>query len=247
MEDAMYLKEAHPDLVQRAIQQGWPLLIPAGCIENHGPHAALGTDTLIAEALCKRLAERMEVVIAPSFEYGATGYAVSGPQGYTTDIDNIAFEAYVKSVLRAFWQIGFPRILVVIHHQGMDGPLALAFRKAAAELTFEQLREERGLGWWGNTPPARGDRSFGRIQVLPTVLAEAAIPRGDLAGGHAGRFETALLMAARPDLVDLAKLDRPDLPWFCLEPGAHAAEATREFGERCLTAMADAWEKALRG
>ena len=242
----MYLKEMHPDQVRQAIAQDWPLLIPAGCIENHGPHCALGTDTLIAEALAARLAERLDAIVAPSFEYGATGYAVSGPDRFTTDIDNMAFEAYVKSVLRAFWQIGFPRMFVVIHHQGMDGPLALAFRKAAAELTFEQLREERGLGWWGNTAPARGERTFGRIQVLPTVLPEAAIPRGDLGGGHAGRFETALLMAARPDLVDLAKLDRPDLPWFCLEPGAHAADATREFGERCLGAMVEAWEKVLR-
>jgi len=242
----MLLKEMSPDQVRRAIDDDWPLLIPAGCIENHGPHAALGTDTLIAEALCQRLAQRMDALIAPSFEYGATGYAVSGPEGYTTDIDNAAFEAYVKSVLRAFWQIGFPRMFVVVHHQGMDGPLALAFRKAAAELTFEQFREQRGLGWWGNTAPVRGERTWSRIRVLPTVLPEADIPRSDLGGGHAGRFETALLMAARPELVDLGKLQRPDLPWFCLEPGAHAADATREFGERCLGAMVDAWERVLR-
>jgi len=242
----MYLKEMHPDQVRRAIAAGWPLLIPAGCIENHGPHGALGTDTLIAEGLCGRLAQRMDVMLAPSFEYGATGYAVSGPQGYTTDIDNIAFEAYVKSVLRAFWQMGFPRMFVVIHHQGMEGPLALAFRKAAAELTFELLREERGLGWWGNSAPVREENTWGRFRVLPTVLPEADIPRSDMGGGHAGRFETALLMAVRPDLVDLALLQRPDLPWFCLEPGAHAADATRELGERCLSAMADAWEKVLR-
>ncbi len=75
----MYLKEMTPSQLHQAVEQNWPLLIPAGCIEYHGPHLPLGTDTLIAEEICKRLAKRINVVIAPSFEYGSTGYALSGP------------------------------------------------------------------------------------------------------------------------------------------------------------------------
>jgi creatinine amidohydrolase/Fe(II)-dependent formamide hydrolase-like protein len=187
----------------------------------------------------------MSMVIAPSFAYGATGYALSGPELGTIDPDNLAFETLVKSVLRALCAIGFQRIAVCVHHQGMDGPLALAFRKAAAELLFELPREEKGVGWWGRELDT-ADRAyhFNRLRVLPTHLPATRLDPRELGGGHAGRFETSLLLAARPDCVDMSKLSSQELPWFCTE--YPAAEATRELGERALEAMAAAWEAELR-
>jgi len=241
----MYLREMNPAQLRQAVEQNWPLLVPAGCIEYHGPHMALGTDTLIAEEVCKRLAEHMPAVIAPSFEYGATGYALSGPEMGTIDIDNLAFESYIKSVLRAFCGMGFQRIALCIHHQGTEGPLALAFRKAAAELLFELPRETKGAGWWGREydPTDRAFR-FNRVRVLPTHLPSTRLDPHELGGGHAGRFETSLLLGARPDCVDMEKLKALELPWFCTE--YPSAEATQELGERALESMATAWEAELR-
>lgn len=239
----MYLKEMRPYQLADAVARNLPLLVPAGCIEYHGPHMALGNDTLIAEELCKRLAERVDVVIAPSFDYGATGYAVSGPDKGTMDIDNSAFEAYVKSVLHAFLDLGFRRIAVIIHHQGMDGPLALAFRKAAVELGFERPREQHGLGWWGELPPEAHAGAFGHIRVGPTILPAASKVAG---GDHAGLYETSYLLAARPDLVEMDRL-QGELPWFCTRPENPSADGTAELGERMFAAMVDAWEAELRG
>jgi len=206
---------------------------------------ALGTDTLIAEEICKRLANRMPVVIAHSFDYGATGYALSGPEMGTLDIDNLAFESYIKSVLRAFCETGFQRIAICIHHQGTEGPLALAFRKAAAELMFELPREAKGRGWWGQEYlPADRDFRFNRIRVLPTHLPSTRLEPHELGGVHAGRFETSLLLGARPDCVDMDKLKATGLPWFCTE--YPSIEATRELCERALEAMVTAWETELR-
>lgn len=241
----MLLREMSPAQLRRAVEENWPLLIPAGCIEYHGPHLAIGTDTLIAEEICKRLAKRMELVIAPSFDYGATGYALSGPEMGTLDVDNLAFESYIKSVLRSFCQMGFQRIAICIHHQGTEGPLALAFRKAAAELMFELPREAKGTGWWGKEHLSTDrDFRFNRIRVLPTLLPTVELDASDMGGGHAGRFETSLLLGARPDCVDMEQLKMPDLPWFCTEHPA--IEATSRLGERALEAMVSAWEAELR-
>lgn len=241
----MYLREMSPEQLHQAVEQNWPLLIPAGCIEYHGPHMALGTDTLIAEEVCKRLAKRMSVVIAPSFDYGATGYALSGPEMGTLDIDNLAFESYAKSVLRAFCEMGFQRIAICIHHQGIEGPLALACRKAAAELMFEIPREAKGMGWWGREYLSNDrDFRFNRIRVLPTYLPTSQLEPHELGGGHAGRFETSLLLGARPDCVNMEKLKATKLPWFCTEHPS--SEATQQLGERALEAMVTAWEAELR-
>jgi creatinine amidohydrolase len=238
----MYLREMRPDQIRRAVEKGWPLLVPAGCVENHGPHMAVGLDTLVVEELCRRIADRVQVVIAPSFDYGATGYAVSGPEAGTIDVDNTAFGLYVKSILTAFYRFGFPLIYVIVHHQGMDGPLALAFRKAGSEVMFEMAREAKGEGWWGRTQPTLDDRSLTRIRVQPSILPAA---REAASGDHAGLYETSLLLAARPKLVDMDKL-QGDLPWFCTHSENPSIEGSAELGERMFRAMADAWVDELR-
>jgi len=35
------------EMLERAVSEGWPLLVPTGCIEYHGPHMALGLDTIV--------------------------------------------------------------------------------------------------------------------------------------------------------------------------------------------------------
>ncbi|MCL5995274.1 MAG: creatininase family protein, partial [Chloroflexi bacterium] len=137
--------------------------------------------------------------------------------------------------------MGWPAIYVVIQHQGMDGPEALAFRKAAAELAFESPRTEKGLGWWGYQPPETHGRVWERVRVMPTILPEAApVCRGD----HAGHFETSLLMYLRPELVDLGQLQRQSF-WYTDRPDNLARTSSAEDGKRYFEAMVQAWVKAL--
>jgi creatinine amidohydrolase len=50
------------------------LLVPLGSTEQHGPHLPLGTDTLIAVALCAAVATRAPGrLVAPALAYGASG------------------------------------------------------------------------------------------------------------------------------------------------------------------------------
>ena len=87
----------------------------------------------------------------PSFDYGPTGYALGGPADGTIDPDYDAFGGLAKSILRNFVEMGFRKTYVIIMHQGMGGPLALAFSKAAAELAAEQvLAAGHPRGWWGD-------------------------------------------------------------------------------------------------
>ena len=65
----MYLKFLRPHQLQEATARDLPLLIPAGCVETHGPHLAIGHDTLIVEEICARIAGRLQVVIAPPFDF----------------------------------------------------------------------------------------------------------------------------------------------------------------------------------
>lgn len=66
-------------------QQRWPrvadgtlLLVPVGSVEQHGPHLPLATDAMLANAVTRAAAERVDatgtrVLVAPSVTYGASG------------------------------------------------------------------------------------------------------------------------------------------------------------------------------
>ena len=58
----------------RLAAAGALLAVPVGSTEQHGPHLPLSTDTDIAVALARRLADRRPgVVVAPPVSYGSSG------------------------------------------------------------------------------------------------------------------------------------------------------------------------------
>ncbi|MCC6442794.1 MAG: creatininase family protein [Armatimonadetes bacterium] len=238
----MHLKAMLPYRLRLAVAAKWPVLVPAGCVECHGHHMGLGNDTLVAEALCEAIAARIPAAVAPTIDYGPTGYAVSGPEMGTMDMPGDAFAPYVKEVLRGLWRTGFAKIIVMIHHQGTEGPEGIAFRKAASELPFEMMLEERGTGWWGRSASGPEDISpWGRIRVAPTILPKAAPA---CPGDHAGEFETSVLMHLHPEMVELERLRDGSL-WYCEQPGRESRNASPEAGRRYFEAMLAAWLEEL--
>ena len=235
----MELAKALPHQFEIAIEQKWPLLVPTGCVEYHGPHMPLGSDTLITQTLLQRVGERLECMLASPIWYGPTGYAVSGPTQGTMDVSTERFGRHVKDILSSFWEMGFHWIIVCIHHQQMDGPEALSIRQAAAEVTFEYSLKARGESWWGKAPLPVEDNVFERLQVWPSVLPAAA-EKGVVMADHAGYYETSLVMAAYPKLVDVARLGM-NPPWYSVTPDSKARKATVEDGERMWQAMVSAW------
>jgi len=239
----MRLQHLLPHQFHKAIEEGWPLLVPVGCIEYHGPHMALGCDTILTEELMVQVARRLNVIVAPPIWYGPTGYAVSGPDHGTMDVSTERFGRHVKDVLTSFWQMGFKWIIVAVHHQGLDGPEALAIRQAAAEVTFEQTLQERGSAWWGKAPLPPKDHVFERIQVWPSILPAAAA-QGIVMADHAGFYETALLMAAFPAGVEQNRLgDEP--PWFTSTANSQSRAASLQAGEQMWAKMISAWVEQL--
>ena len=56
----MELAKALSHQFAAAIEQKWPLLVPTGCVEVHGPHMPLGSDTLIVQTLLQRVAAQVK-------------------------------------------------------------------------------------------------------------------------------------------------------------------------------------------
>jgi len=64
------LKELTPVAVAAALERDARLIIPVGTCEQHGRHLPMGCDTIIVEALADHLSGELQILRAPTVEYG---------------------------------------------------------------------------------------------------------------------------------------------------------------------------------
>lgn len=206
------------------------LVVPVGSTEQHGPHLATGTDALIATAVAERAAAAAAkpetIVLAPTLAYGASDHHL--PFGGTLSLGVSTYQLVLSDLLASAASAGFRRVFVLNGHGGNAAACAIAVAEAS-----------RRHGLLAAT-------------AMPSDLVEAGAIEGPL-HGHAGSFETSLVLALDPERVrlDLARPSpgggartRPrglvvgepgrwqELDGFTDRPD----EASRERGEQALTA-----------
>lgn len=207
------------------------LVLPVGTTEQHGPHLATGTDALLVEAVAERAAAAAArpptIVLAPTLAYGASDHHL--PFGGTLSLGAETFEAVLGDLLRSAAACGCRRVFVLNGHGGNTASCGVAVAEASRELGI----------------------------VAATALFSQLIDPAGLGhevAGHAGIFETALMLALYPELVRMeaarpspggAARNRPrglvaaepqrwrELDGFTDRPN----EATAELGERALAAV----------
>lgn len=154
--------------------EGRVLLLPTGATEAHGPHLPLDTDVRIATEIARRVAARVDGVVLPPLAYGVTRFARNFPG--TISISAELTTALVEELLRAAFAAGAAKAVIVNAH----------FEPANVDALFAAVR---------------------RLEGLPVVFPHlgsrrnAARLRSAALDGHAGLYETALVLAVAPELV----------------------------------------------
>ena len=228
-----------PREADRAKKEGWPVLIPVGTMEYHGPHCAYGCDTLVSKGIIEKIAEKKDCVIMPPIWYGVASYAVAGPEKNTIHVDCDTFENYIYCILKSMLYGGWKNIFLVISHQIEDYlPMTLSCMKAAKKLTFEYLEEKRSQGWWGVGGNAdfyenldQQDNPWNWIRVV-YGLPDGA--RSQTGSDHAGKYECSMLKALYPEGVKIERLSEGE-EWFIRS----AAEMSDELGEKMVSLSVD--------
>jgi creatinine amidohydrolase len=227
-------------------KSGAVALLPVGSTEAHGPHLPLGVDVYIAQAVCRRVTERLEAkgrrcITFPAVPYGVTDFAAAFAG--TISLTAATASALLEEVLRGIAAHGFRRIVVVNHHlepahfQVVHQAAKAAADKSGAFIAVPDHRKKP-------TGPLLG-REFTH------------------GGSHAGQYETSLMLVAAPEKVQPTHRQLPalevDLP-SRIKAGAKTfaecggdsaylgtpASASAEEGGRLLEILAEATEAALQ-
>ena len=192
------------------------LLWPLGATEPHGPHAPLATDLIIAEGLCRRVAEtlrsdaELSALVLPTLPFGVTRSA----RAFTgcVHVNESTLDAMIVDVASALIEQGFNRLVAVNCHFEPDHIRTL-------HGALDRLREQSQVtvGYLDLTRRERAAR-----------LTEA-FQRGE---SHADRYETSLVLAERPDLID--EPTARDLPSVPVNMARAIADGITEFREMGL-------------
>lgn len=170
-------ERALPHQVRELIAQRPIAYVPFGALEWHGEHSALGLDGLKARWICEQAAERTGGVLFPTVYWGAF-HAMPFP--FTFHFAKRSMKKQVRIILRSLADWGFRSIVLLTGHYPV------------AQITLLR-RECRRI--------ARR-RKIGALGIPEQALATDLGYLGD----HAAKWETSILMAIDPSLVDLSRL-----------------------------------------
>lgn len=229
----MRYEKMFPDQLREAIKKQTPAVLPVGVLEYHSEHSVFGVDTIIVERAFQMLEEEMDLVLFPSFYYGAASYAVEPPENNgTIHVPGQTLHMLGQDIFKSMLRVGFRNIHVFIHHQSENFtagmPTDLAFRLAARETLFEYIEKERGEGWWGKedmkdyySRHEEGSDPFSWINVHPFMDEET---QKKFPIDHASLQETSLMLAFCPEGVDMKRFS--EKKWY----SADAKKATLDYG-----------------
>ncbi len=175
--------------VGAAATAGAIAVLPVGATEQHGPHLATGTDTLLAEQVTVAAALRTGDVVLPSLSYGCSlGHTSQWPG--TISLTPATMMAMVIDVGHWVHASGFRKLVLVNGHATNAPP---------CESALLQLRHQL---------PDLRPRFVSLFDLSPAIAARYAEDAPDF---HANEAETSLMLHVAPENVEVeAIVDEPD-------------------------------------
>ena len=236
----MIITEMTMDEFSAGLERTRTVFIPFGAVEEHGPHLPLSTDTIQAEEVGRRLAERRPVFIAPAVPYGVCRSTAGHPG--TLSITTETLKALALDIVTTLYGQGLRNFILLTGHAG--GTHGAALTDAGEELL----------------------RRFDDLHIAVLTEYQLAVEQGRALietpdDSHAGEIETSRIMHSHPHLVKgSAPAEYPDFPKGILVrdkrrywPGGvwgDPTKATAQKGARIEELVVDALEgvvEALEG
>ncbi|MCL2202154.1 MAG: creatininase family protein [Oscillospiraceae bacterium] len=160
------------------------VLLPIGQTEEHGRHLPVATDAMIAKTsgdeLGKALSDRIPILVMETIDYGFSMSVVRNWSG-CPNINPRTFTDYIFNILDSLILMGFKKIVMLDCHGNHDCLLRLAMREIA---------DKHGVYVMTLSPYALSAKLYAEIKDDP---------QGDI---HGGEWETSLILAIAPELVN---------------------------------------------
>lgn len=157
------------------------VILPAGSVEQHGPHLPTGTDTFAANVIAHAVAERMDALVLPSTPFGVTPMHM--PFAGTITLTPDTYMRVTTETCVSTARHGAKQLLILNWHEGNIPALAIA---------AEALHREHGM----------------TVLTVQACYVAEELYGGSCNGlTHGGEIEALAVLAYRSDLVHLDRID----------------------------------------
>src|ERR1700722_4931710 len=175
-----FVELTQPEIAEQ-LKKNPLVILPAGSVEQHGPHLPTGTDTFAANVIAHAVAERMDGLVLPGGPLGVTPLHM--PFEGTITLTAETFMRVVTETAASTAQHGAKYLLILNWHE-----LNIPALGVAAETLH---------------------RDFGMTGLPGKACFLAGALFGKECNGltHGGEIETLAVMAHRPELVHLERID----------------------------------------
>ncbi len=231
-------KNLSRDAFAARIAQCPAVILPLGATEQHGYHLPLGVDIILAEALAVRVAEATGATVMPAMPYGYSWVWRDAPGSVT--VESRTLEDVIVQIAESLARHDVRHVFLINGHEANGATMKYASRR---------LWDHAGVKVWRLFYPDLG-----------SVMAEHCESPTWHGIVHACEFETSLMLAVAPHLVEMDKAVREyparDRGYFqggrpmgeLSESGVFgdATLATAEKGEAMLSIFVDSMARAVR-
>jgi creatinine amidohydrolase len=168
------------------------VLAPIAACEQHSRHLPTFTDTLLVTAVAEGVEQRLprQVLLLPTQWMGASGHHLRFGATLSAEVDTHI--TMLCDLLTPLLEEGYQRLMLLNGHGGNIDTLHVALRRLQPRY---QNRLLTGASYW---------------EIAEKELAGLA-EGGRKTMGHACEFETSMVLALRPDLVQREEI-RDDPP-----------------------------------
>jgi creatinine amidohydrolase len=160
------------------------VILPVGATEQHGPHLPVGTDSFAVEYVARAVAElvspELPLLVAPTLPFGSSHHHL--PFGGTLSLGTETYYRVLTDLIESLIVGGFRRVFILNGHGGNHELTQLVARDVARTHSADLA----AASYW--------------VTARDALATAGADSHADVPG-HAGAFETSLVMALRPELV----------------------------------------------
>ncbi|MDQ1409609.1 MAG: creatinine amidohydrolase [Acidobacteriaceae bacterium] len=175
-----FVELTQPEIAEQ-LKKNPLVILPAGSVEQHGPHLPTGTDIFAANVIAHAVAERMDGLVLPGGPLGVTPLHMPFEGTITLKADT--FMRVVTETAASTAQHGAKYLLILNWHELNIPPLGVA---------AETLHRDFGMTV---------------LTVQACFVAEELLGKECNGLTHGGEIETLAVMAYRPELVHLERID----------------------------------------